>query len=690
MRISSFHVMFILVIAGVVLAGCGNVRSEKPSRGSHDVIASKSDAATIKTDDRSDSAKTDAGKTDAAKTDAAKATGDAPKKTDEAKTVEKEPVRVAQAPAKAEKSEDEMLQPNRSELVLPTGDKASGLLLIETVTPKRHQIKKNYNYEIRVTNISDKSQRNVALSNVRVSQQIPPKMTIVNPKITMTSADGKAINGRRRQTTMPSGAGDEASAVWTISLLEPGDRAVISVTAQGAEQGRLVNYVSVQYDPLLRLETEITQPVIRLAKTGPKQPVDNCRKITYTYELKNDGNEAVKDLTVLDKLDGGLKTCGGDAETGKEVVTLTCARLAGGEKKEWAVVVEAPKPGTYKSAATATWPGTNTTVTGSKKKPMSEGEAKSAVVTTQVRLGKLKTSVEQDHAVQYAGQKVTYTVTVTNEGDAKVDQPRLTAMLDKASLLSGTTPAPASPNTWKLPALEPGKSSAPIKITVGSTTLGKRESKFEASFDCDGQTMKDTAAITTEIKPIDLAVAVSPSEARVEQGTMFTCVLSVFNRGAAADQDLNVRVTLPEFASFETLEGDVKASYDSKTRVVTLDTLPQIGPNETKVVRLRVKAEKAGQGKFVASLTSKALAGATATFESDAVKSTAARKAPKTEDDAPLKAPAKASDAKGAESPSDQPKAADKPKPAAESAKPAEKAAPRSAEKTSGGSKSKD
>src|SRR5205085_11509996 len=127
-------------------------------------------------------------------------------------------VPVAHAPSKDEKSEDDMHEPNRSKLVLPTGDKSNSLMTIETVTPKRHQINRNYSYEIHVTNISDKSQRNVALANVRVTQQIPPKMTVANPKIAITNHEGKAVGGRRQQTTLPSGADENASAVWTISL----------------------------------------------------------------------------------------------------------------------------------------------------------------------------------------------------------------------------------------------------------------------------------------------------------------------------------------------------------------------------------------------------------------------------------------------------------------------------------------
>src|SRR5438105_7271155 len=122
MRISSFHVVFMLVIAGMVLAGCGNVRSEKTTRAVHEVSTTKTDAATAKTDDKTEGAKT-------SPSESVKTVAEAPpKKGGEKKEGDKEPDRIAQAAAKAEKSEEDMLEPNTSELLLPTGDKTSSLL----------------------------------------------------------------------------------------------------------------------------------------------------------------------------------------------------------------------------------------------------------------------------------------------------------------------------------------------------------------------------------------------------------------------------------------------------------------------------------------------------------------------------------------------------------------------------------
>jgi hypothetical protein len=659
MRIPTFHLVLTLIIGGVVLAGCGNVRSEREKpRVTRDAKTDKSEASD-KTDDKAEGGKTADAKTDVTLTAAKAGTDEGTKKGGE------QPIRVAQAPTKAEKAEDDMLEPNRSELVLPTGDKSSSLLAVETITPKRHQIDRDYNYEIHVTNVSDQSKRNVALANVRVTQLIRGKMTISDSKVSMTDKAKQAVTGRRQQTTLPSG-GEDASAVWTIGLLEPGDRAVITVTAKGSERGPLVNYVSVQYDPLLRLETEITESVIRLTKTGPKSPIDNCRKIEYTYVLKNEGNEAVKDLTLEDKLDRGLKTAGGDAEAGKEVVTLKHDRLEGGAEKKWTVIVEASQPGTYKSQAVVTWPGVKGTMTNGAK--MSEWRKESETVATQVRLGKLKIAVQPDFETQYKGQKLTYSVTVTNQGDAKVDQPQVAVTLDKAARRADSA---ASGNTWKLLPLEPGKTSAPIQIAVRSNTPGKLESKFEASFDCDGRPMKNATSVTSIIKPLDLAVAVLPSQSQVEQGESFTCSLQVSNNGASPDSDLKLSLKLPEFIAYEGIEGDSQATYDAKTRTVTLAAISQLESGESRPLRVRVKAEKAGQGQFAAVLSSAALGGASLAFESEPVTGVAKKAPAKAPIEAPQPKPEKTPATKaGGDVGKPKPTNGDKSKPAAEKAEP--------------------
>ncbi len=656
MRIPTFHLALTLIVGGVVLAGCGNVRPEKTQRTTRDAKTGKTDAETDKSE---------------GKTDADKEVPVTPVAAKNKKAVEKVAGKAAEK--SAEESADEALEPSRSALILPTGDRSNSLLAVETIAPKRHQVNRDYQYEIRVTNVSDRSGANVSLANVRVTQRIRGKLTLSGSKVTIKGKDGSEVKGRGPKAQLPTEK--DASAVWTFELLEPGDQAVIAVTARGPETGKLLSELGVHYEPLLRLETELAEPTIQLTKTGPKEPVNNSLRIQYTYVLKNKGKEPVRDLIVEDKLAAGLKTSGGDVEAGKEVVTLHCDRLDADAEKKWTVTVEAPKTGTYNSRAVATWPGAA---------KLSQWQTESQSVATQVRLGKLKIAVQPDVDTQYKSQKVTYTVTVTNEGDAKVERPQIVAKLDKGAQLAQSDP-PADGNVWTLPALDPGKTSSAVKIAVRGTAPGKLETKFEASFHCDGQRMSDAASVTTAIKPVDLAALINSSRQQAKQGESLICSLQVTNQGVAPETDLKLSLRLPEIVTYEGIEGESDAKYDDKTRTVTL-AVGELKPNESRPLLVRVKAEKGGQGVFAAELTSKALGDTRLSFESQPVTVAAPKSPGKKPVDAPDAKPAKT------EKPKDQekPKTKDQEKPAAEKAKsaPAKKEAEGPAKDT-GGSKEK-
>jgi hypothetical protein len=89
---------------------------------------------------------------------------------------------------------------------------------------------------------------------------------------------------------------------------------------------------------------------------------------------------------------------------------------------------------------------------------------------------------------------------------------------------------------------------------------------------------------------------------------------------------------------------------------------------------VRVKAEKAGQGPFVAELKTAALGEASLTFESEPVTAVAKKAPAKTPLEAPQPVPEKAPAAnKNAGAGKPKPAEDDKPKPAAENAEPAAK-----------------
>ncbi len=696
MRIPSFHLVLTLIVGGVVLAGCGNGRPEKTQRTSREgktAKTGKTDAEPDKTDGKTEDGKTakpktpEANKT-AAENGAGKATAQATngketngkqatgqEATDKKATSKQANGKQAngkqangkqangkQATAAKAENADAPLRASHQRLILPTGDRNSSLLAVETFAPKKHQTGRDYKYEIHVTNLSSPAKDNVALDNVRVTQRIQGKVPALEQKVSIKGKDGKEVKDRAPKFKSP--ADDDPSAVWTFALLEAGDHAVITVTAKAPEKGKLSSSLGAEFNPLLRLETEIADSPVRLAKTGPEKPVTNSRNIEYTYVLKNEGKEPVTNLTVTDKLADGLKTA-----EGKDTVTLQCDRLDGGGKKEWKVTVKAPKAGTYESQAVVTWPGA-TSARSSEK--LSVWEQTSDPVATEVLLGSLKVAVKPDQSTQYQGQKLTYEVTVENTGTAKVEGAKLVAMLDKAAKLADD--AASKDNTWSLPAIDPKKTAPPIRIIVTSDAPGKLESKFEASFVCDGEKMTGVDSVTTDIKALDVIVEATPSQAQLQEGESFICLVQLRNEGKNRVSGLNLSLRLPEIASYEGMEGNSDAKFDEETRTVALPAIEQLDPRDKpRTLRVRVKAEKAGKGVFTVNLMSEALGATPLSFQSEGVTVAAKKSAAKAPLDAP---PAKPNSTTGkAEKAKDQEKPKAKPgeKSEEEKAQPAKK-----------------
>jgi hypothetical protein len=597
MRIPTFHLALLGVLCGMILAGCGN-SPPKPSTSDTGVQkpkAPKTAAAANGQDAKKEPAKEPT--TTEAKTPAKQAGSE--------KTTDAKP--VAQAPQTTPPAED--APKGRSRLALPTGDESTSFLVVEAVAPRRNQKDQPYEYEINVRNISDKSKRNVALANLRITQQVPSSMTIKDADVAIQTTDGNKPKGRRTQRTLPGDTGEAGQAVFSINLLEPGESAVIKVTAHGGQRGALVNYLSVQYDPLLRLETEITEPELHITRKGPAV-VENSLKIKLAYHLRNDGNQAVKDLVVSEKLPKGVKTA-----DGKDSILLKVGELAGRDQKDYDVDLVAADVGTYQFEPAVAAGADGLKVT-------------SESLMTSVRQGKLQVEAKASHAAQFTGQKLMYTVTVMNIGDAKIDVPQLAANLGKGALLASVTPAAAAANQWKLEALPPGKSSPPLTIAVRSNSPGALESAFEASFECDGQVKKDAQTVRTEIKPLGLDVTVASSDAQVKPDDVFTCLVRLRNQGASPDGDVKLTLSLPEFVTFDGfVDGEGSGTYDAKTRRVSIAPVKQLEPGDKKTWRIRAKAAKHGQGVFAAQATSKALGDSTVEFESDQVVAKSAPKA---------------------------------------------------------------
>ena len=175
-------------------------------------------------------------------------------------------------------------------LVFPTGDRATGNLLVEVAGPAEVPVGRTYDYQIKVTNIA----RNLVLEDVAIRQ---------------TKVDGFSIE---KSEPEPGGAkqDDEDAARWSIPRLAPGESKTISVTAMSDKEGVGAGCLRASYQASLCLTTRFVKPEIQVTKEAPER-ADLCDMLTYRYTVKNTGSGAARGLKLRDELAEGLTTTDG-------------------------------------------------------------------------------------------------------------------------------------------------------------------------------------------------------------------------------------------------------------------------------------------------------------------------------------------------------------------------------------------
>jgi uncharacterized repeat protein (TIGR01451 family) len=458
-------------------------------------------------------------------------------------------------------------------LAYPTGDRATSTLLVEVTAPTRMAVGRAYNYQIRVTNLT----KDLILEDVGVHQKTGESLAV-------ESSEPKLDKSERGE------------ARWTIPRLGPGETATIKVTALGEKEGRASSCIRVTYEPTLCVATEFIKPEVQVTKEAPKE-VDICEPINFRYVIKNTGSGAIRGLRLRDELPKGLTTA-----DGKQVAAVDVGDLAEGHAKEVTVKLAASQVGDFTSRAVA--------------EGQDELRAQSNQTTTAVRQPKLTVNITGPEA-EYMDQRVTYQVTVKNEGEAPARQARLEVQADrnaKVLHISKTSPEATVPKidgntlTWDLGDLGPGQSSV-VSLTTAARTKAEQKHVATASYACPrgGDFARSaTASIATEVLTLPaLLLEMVDKEDPVRVGSTEVYTIVVLNQGEAEDRDVKVVCRLPDGLTYVDSSGPTKATAEGQA--VTFGPIERLGPKEKATWTVTAKVNKAGDVRTKVELTSEYL-----------------------------------------------------------------------------------
>lgn len=449
---------------------------------------------------------------------------------------------------------------NTAQMYFPTGDRATSALLLEQVMPREVRLGQNYDYEIRVTNIT----RSV-LQNVVVASDSVDNLSVA----TSTPSGNRGANGGMQ---------------WALGDLAPGETKVIRVSGKADRVGTSSACVSVSYNNALCATTNVVEPALALEKRMSPEKLTTCDTAQIVFTVRNTGSGTARNVKVRDELPNGMTTMDGES-----VLEFNIGDIGANQAKvSDPIMVKVARAGRYTNNATAMADGGLT--------------AESSQVAITAVQPALEIAVECP-GNRYIGRPIEYTVSVRNTGDGDCTDARVTASVPSGSTFvsatQGGTSAGGSVN-WNVGALKAGERKE-MTFTVSPGSSGTYRTEAVANCTCAGEARDACATEVTGIPAILVEVVDNPDP--IEIGNTVTYTIRVTNQGSANDNDIKVVCELPGEQSFVSAAGASTHSISGKT--ITFAPLATLAPKAVAEWRIVAKAEAEGDVRFATSVTSR-------------------------------------------------------------------------------------
>ena len=447
----------------------------------------------------------------------------------------------------------------RFTMAYPTGERQGSVLLVEKTVPNQVRLNQPFQYDIKVTNITD-----ATLDDVRIREENPEGLNIT------------ASQPERQDQGEQQG--------WTIGALKPRESRTIQVSAAAQKQGQLGTCVMASYQPSLCAAVNVVNPQLQVTKKAPER-ADICEEIVWEYNVTNTGTGATEPVIVREQLPEGLTT-----QNGNNVVEMDAGSIREGQTKTGRVKLKATKPGQFTGRAVASSAG-----------GMQAESVETTTVITQPKLGVKIEGPQQE----YVDRPLAYRVTVTNEGDSPArDAVAMVAVPGASKLVNVGTEGRTQRNAmqWPLGTLEP-KASKTITFTLSGTEASTLSTVARASAVC-AQEVSDTAQTKILTIPALVLEAVDLSDP-VKIGENVVYKITVVNQGSGPDNNIRVTAKLPPELQYVSARGTTEATAEGQS--VKFAPVQTLAPGRGATWELTAKANQAGDVRFEVQLESESL-----------------------------------------------------------------------------------
>jgi hypothetical protein len=373
-------------------------------------------------------------------------------------------------------------------------------------------------------------------------------------------------------TTQPDREDGENAILWEVETIPAGQSQSLKLPLKTASPEHFA--MNVEWTALPQsqsLVVKVHEPKLDLALEGPAE-AEYGVPLKYRLRIKNPGNAVAKAVEVMLAAEsfGSNQSVVGDIAPGAERIIDVELLFEQG--------------GVIPILATAT-------------SSVSQVQSQSKI---DVRVRQANLVAKWDGASNYyQGSVGDYRLTLSNEGDAAIQQAKCSVNIPNGADLIDMPPGSVrrgSSVQWDVKKLMPGESVAvPFRFTFSQ--LGPTELALQAEAKNSGTVVAKHSVIVDAIE--DLKLAVIPPVAPAPVGQPVPYEIEIHNRGTKAAENVSVLAQFSE--GIEPVKVDGHSAQIVPGQVV-FESIPLIGPNERITLKVHAVAGSSGTHRFRAEV----------------------------------------------------------------------------------------
>lgn len=366
------------------------------------------------------------------------------------------------------------------------------------------------------------------------------------------------------------GNASQARMIWNVASIPARSQQTLKIEAEPTENAPFEISLEWTIKPLSSVaRVDVTQPKLDMTLAGPRELLYG-QQASYTISVSNPGTgDAEKVVIQLPEYLGGQ--------------TANLGTIAAGKERQFEFKITADKAGPMKVTAVAT------------AEPGLRQEAAQGIV---VRRGNLKVDMSGPR-FKYAGTTATYSIKVSNPGDAMVaGTVAAIAFPSGVKYLSGINGSEQVSGglRWDVGNLESGQERV-FNVTCQVLEDGQLQVQAGARDNTDLEASDMVVTTVEAVAELTLVVADPKGPKPVGEDVIYK--ISITNRGTKEARDVNVIASLSQGIDPTAFAGGPGKIEDGQ---VKFETIKKVEAGQELVLEIKAKAHQAGIHTFRAEL----------------------------------------------------------------------------------------